>query len=522
MLYFDRRIFPTSGVSSPHPAYLELFPTWVKMRDAIAGERLIKGRLPLHGDHYSTRERWWSGERYLPRLYQQDEIDYVSYRDRATWLEATSRTLQFYLALIFRKPVKVETSRGGSKSTDMPRWARGAAGASFHVTCQEIARDFIAMGRVILVPDTTDDGQARTVAQREADGVGAYLSWYRPEQLINWRWDRAKRLTLAVLREGSLVAGNASEFTHEEEVIYRVFRLREGGATVEVMREDGTVVEQERAILIGGEPMQELPVRIVDAAPDSLTSPLEGIVNLNIAHYRNSASYENALHHAGAPTPYLAGWDETGGGAVFLGSHRAIVSANPDFKAGYLEMHGHGLNPLQEALNDKRRDMANLGARLLMDQARFNEAAETVLMRKAGEQSTIGQLAQQLDIELSWCLSHMARIEGEEVDVRVRLNRDLMPASISHQMVVALMNLQISGNLSKRMLFERLKDGEIVDSEADFEDLQKEVQEDQEAEAERLMTLGEQQLLGRHADRQMPDSLQGDPENEHGRGTSLR
>ncbi len=507
------------SVANPHHRYLEMVYTWEKLRDAVGGARLIKRRLPDMREYpvpstNTLRVKRQGGERYLPRLYRQDDEEYITYRNRATWLEATARTLSFYISLIFRKPVKIEM--GGQVMR--PKWAVGPAGESLHTLCENIARDFFITGRVGLLPDTTDDGQVRTVAQREAGGFTSFLSWYRAEQIINWRHaPRAGQLELVVLREaldlpGTVAAG--SEFDHHAEVQYRVLRLRPEGATVEVVRENQEVVEAERPIMVGGQQVQEIPFRIVDVN-DSLTSPIDGIVELNIAHYRNSASYENALHHAGSPTPTLAGWDGDGED-LFLGTGRALVSRNKDFRASYLELNGHGLNPLQEALNDKRRDMANLGARLLMDQARFNEAAETVLMRKAGEQSTIGQLAQMLDIQLSWAMSWMARYEGMNDDVRVRLNRDLLPASISHQMVVALMNLQISGNLSKRALFERLRDGEIVDPEADFDSMMEEVKEDQKEEAERLMLMGESELIGRHADRSMP----GDPNDRHGHGAA--
>jgi hypothetical protein len=492
------------------------------MRDTVAGERLIKTRKSRYVRYLQDNNQApqnlryydWQGTAYLPQLHQQTPEAYSVYRDRAVWLDATSRTLEFYLSLIFRKQVML---KDGDDPVQLPR-NPGGNGETLHELCMDICRDWFTTGRVGIMPDTSDDGENRTVAERERLGLGPYIAWYSAEQIINWRYTtKAGRMTLSlvVLRELDDVPVG-SEFDHSEEETYRVLRLRDEGATVQEYDANGDEKTRESPILANGEQLAEIPFRILDASGDG-QPPLEGIATINLAHYRNSASFENGLHHAGIPTPTLAGWDGESD-KLFLGTDRALVSSNPAFKAAYLEFHGHGLNQVKQALDDKRRDMANLGARLLMDESRFNEAAETVLMRKAGEQSIIAKLAQHFDLAMTWAVQMLMRFEGAPTDYRVRLNRDLLPASMSHQMVVALMNLQISGNLSKKVLFERLKDGEIVDSETDFESMLKDIEADQAKEEERMLRVGEQdQMIGRHADRMLPDS---DPGDAHRRGMS--
>lgn len=513
----------TLEVATKHPQFMELVGSWRMMRDTVGGERLIKRRkgvsIRVRGNDsapQNLRYRDFEGSAYLPPLHQQTPEGFASYRDRAVFLDATSRTLEFYLSLIFRKQVRVVDS----EDQPVEIGPVGADSLGLHEFCQQACRDWFTTGRIGVMADTTDDGTRRTVAQREAEGLGPYLTFYRAEQIINWRhqtYRGQKRLVLVVLEE---IEDNpeASEYDHSMRTIYRVLRLRDGVATVEEIDEEGRTVAAERPIMANGAPLTEIPFRILDASDADLQPPLEGIATINLAHYRNSASHENGIHHAGIPTPTLAGWDGEQDG-LYLGTDRALVSSNPSFQAKYMEFMGHGLNQVKQALDDKRRDMANLGARLLMDQARFNEAAETVAMRKAGEQSLIGMLAQKMDEVMTWALGIFDRFNGLERGLRVRLNRDLLPASLSHQMVVALMNLQISGNLSKKMLFERLKDGEIVDSEADFERMKSDIEKDQAEEEERMLRIGESQdLVGRHADRAVSVQQPGDPGNEHGQG----
>lgn len=507
------------SVSTTHPTYNEMLITWEKMRDTIGGTRLIKSRARPYTNRRQlsgpTSTQDFAGERYLRRRHNQDPDMYELYRENAIWLDATGRTLQFYLSLIFRKPVRIEVDGEQLPSKEIPV---GMKGEDLHTFCETLMQDYLSPGRIGLMVDTTDDGTPRTVAEREAAGVGAYLTWYHAESVINWRYgvvNGREQLTMVVLAEDTERAMPQDEFSLEVVRHYRVLRLEEGGATVEVLNEDNEVVEPRTPIMDADGQLQEIPFRLIVASPTDNQPPLEGIAEINLGHYRNSAWYENALLHAGSPTPFLAGWTgETG--QIHLGSNRALVDADPQFRASYLEFHGHGLNGLQEALNDKRRDMANLGARLLMDTARFNEAAETVLMRKAGEASVIQQLVDVVNEAMTWAMRLFYRFEGRRADVKVRLNRDLLPASMSHQMVVALMNLQISGNLSKRALFERLKDGEIVDAEESYEKVRAEIEEDQEAEMERMMDMPN--LIGRHADRSLPNP--GDANNEHGQGVT--
>ena len=74
-------------VDSTHPQYDAALPTWSRARDVLAGEDAVKT----------------AGEKYLPRLDSQSDEEYVSYRKRAAFFNATARTLDEYLDLVFRR-----------------------------------------------------------------------------------------------------------------------------------------------------------------------------------------------------------------------------------------------------------------------------------------------------------------------------------------------------------------------------------------------------------------------------------
>src|SRR6185369_16706168 len=71
-----------------HPEYLSSLPDWLMARDILAGERRIKA----------------AGEKYLTRLTDQSDDEYEAYRRRATFFNATARTAEGYLGLVYRRP----------------------------------------------------------------------------------------------------------------------------------------------------------------------------------------------------------------------------------------------------------------------------------------------------------------------------------------------------------------------------------------------------------------------------------
>ena len=74
-------------VNSHHPDYDASLPAWQRARDVIAGEDAVKD----------------GGEKYLPRLDSQSDNDYLGYKTRASFYNATARTADGYVGLIFRR-----------------------------------------------------------------------------------------------------------------------------------------------------------------------------------------------------------------------------------------------------------------------------------------------------------------------------------------------------------------------------------------------------------------------------------
>lgn len=86
------------AVNTTHPEYDANLPAWLRARDVLAGEDAVKAGVG----------------KYLSRLDDQTDEEYQAYRARASFFNATARTADGYLGLVFRRPPFVKVPEGGS------------------------------------------------------------------------------------------------------------------------------------------------------------------------------------------------------------------------------------------------------------------------------------------------------------------------------------------------------------------------------------------------------------------------
>ena len=166
------------SVNATHPDYDAALPAWLRARDVTAGEDAVKS----------------AGEKYLPRLEAQTDEEYAAYLARASFFNATARTADGYLGLLFRRPPFIKVADGGS---GLGRAMRGfmndadMLGLSFASYARNVAREVIAVGRAGTLMDWEGEGEDRV-----------YVALYAAESILNWRVERIRGrnvLTLLVL-----------------------------------------------------------------------------------------------------------------------------------------------------------------------------------------------------------------------------------------------------------------------------------------------------------------------------------
>lgn len=434
---------------------------WKRCRDAVAGQRSIHN----------------AGEAYLPKLSGQTDAEYKSYRTRAGYYNASGRTLDGMVGLVFRKsPTHDFPSSAQSLIDDVTLSGTSAAQLS-----KAVLSEVLTVGRAgVLVEFPAVTEPPANAAQAAAMNLRPYLSLYDAEAIINWRSARVNNVfqpVLVLLAEKAEI--EKDEWNVELEDQIRELSLANGVYRQRVFRKDASGAwysVSEVIPLASGQPMRSIPFVFFGAEANSEAvqlSPLTDLVDVNVAHYRVSADYEHGCHFAGLPTPVISGYTPIEGEtSKSIGSSTAWTLPDPSAKAYFLEFTGQGLSELRENLKSKEGQMAALGARMLAPEKSGVEAAATLSMRHNGEQSALAAVAglvaegftRALRLACGWM--GIAGADG----AAYRVNTDYLPAGMTAQELQALVSAWQQGAISRNTLFSNLQRGEIIAAETHFDD----------------------------------------------------
>ena len=457
-------------VNSTHPDYDVNAFDWLRARDVLAGEDAVKS----------------AGEKYLPRLDSQTDEEFLAYRKRASFFNATARSAEGFIGLVFRRPpfVKVPESQSGVGRA-LAGFLNDAdlLGTTLPGYAKNVVTEVVGIGRAGSLIDWEGDVEKR-----------AYVSLYLAEQILNWRIERVNGRnvpTLIVLSE-TFSSDSKDEFELNFQQQIRVLKLVPGEKTkdasgirpfkyeVEIWRPKENKrktdkVEWElfetRIPLRLGKPLPLIPFVFHGprhSRPDVDRPPLRDIIAVNLDHYRLNADYKHGLHFTALPTAWVSGFDKSA--TLRIGSSTAWVSETPGATAGFLEFSGQGLTTFERAMDRDERLMAVLGSRLLEDQKKVGETAEAIQLRQSGENSALSAIATSVSESLTqvirWIFWWNSTEEIPEAisaaDVLVQLNTDFSLKGMSSQELQAIVSAWQSEAISRDTMFELFRRGEIL------------------------------------------------------------
>jgi len=474
-------------VNSTHPDYDTNLPAWLRARDVFAGEDAVKA----------------AAEKYLPRLDCQNDDDYLAYKTRASFFNASARTADGFVGLIFRREPTVK----------LPDRVSGVAGAlrvfaedvdlmgtSLYSYSQNIVSEVVAIGRAGSLVDWENEGEQR-----------AYVVRYAGEQIINWNTRRVAGrnvVSLVVLREkaeSQSLKAEGDEFQQNEVEQIRVLKLVESSSLrverndvprsaersykyqVEIWQRDNGKTgrrgsnalpkKQEwklvdmRIPLRHGKPLSLIPF-VFHGPRNSLPGvdklPLADIIFVNLDHYRLNADYKHGLHYTALPTAYLCGFPKET--SFRIGSDIAWVADAVDAKAGFLEFTGQGLTTFERAMDRDEVIMAVLGTRMLEAQKLVGETAAAIELRQAGEHSVLMTLALSVSDSVSqllrwvywWNSTEESPEQVSEESVLLKLNTDFSITGMSAQEITAIVAAWQAGAISRETMFDLFRKGEVL------------------------------------------------------------
>lgn len=468
-------------INTPHADYGTMAPRWKRCRDVSAGQDAV---------HVA-------GILYLPKLKDQSEDDYKAYVMRATFYNATWRTIVGLIGMMLRQPPAVEAPENVKLLLDDV----DAAGEPMQLFSQNVCEQALTVGRLGILVDVpavvSAEGKAPTLADARAQNIRPTMQLYRAESIINWktgRYNNQTVLTLVVLKEVEEIA--VDEWSTKNEDRWRELSLVNGKYRVRVFKKkdntQGVLATDFEQIgndifpVMEGKTMDFIPFVFLgtdDTSCDVDEPPLIDLVNVNLSHYRTQADYAHGCHFTGLPTLFLAGFKkEMPDEKIYIGSEAAIVSANENAKATFVEFTGQGLQSLKEKLDREEQHMAVLGARMLEPQKKAQESPDSASIRRKGEEAMLSSVAQAISLGLTQCLKWFCMFAGtpEVASVKYELNRDFYPMKMDSVTLTALVGAWQQGAISYDTLFKNLQQGEIIDQETTAEEEQSAVEQQQQ------------------------------------------
>jgi hypothetical protein len=447
------------AVNNKHIQYTSNKDDWQMMRDVISSN--VGG--------------------YVPKLEGQSTAEFEAYVARPAFFNATTRTLDALLGLIYSKEPEI------TDSTELNRIYENITldDDTLEDFSKMVSKEVLSVGRCgVLIDMPSIDRSQFSASQIESMNLRTYARLYKTENIINWRYTNVngiQYLSLLVLEE-SFEYQDGDEFTTKIGTQWRVLDLFEGRyrQRIYIQNNKDIIFSGEVLPVANGNPISYIPfvffgvneLKGIVEAP-----PLLDLAKVNLSHFKNDVDLEHGAHFTALPTPCISGYSaDANAPAIKIGSTSFLTFDNPQAKAYYLEFTGGGLTTIQSIIASKEKRMAVLGARLLLDEKKTAEATETVAMRSSGERAVLVNISKTISSGIKKVLEIIAEWENIKQEIVYNLNTDYNLNTIDPQLLAQIMGGVQSGTIPMEVLFHNMKEGELIPDDMDFETYQSNIE----------------------------------------------
>lgn len=419
------------GVAFVRKEIESMRPQWRLIRDCLRGETTIKNKGVIYLPYPSTTNDVVNCE---------NDSRYTAYKERAVFLNVTRRTIYELLAQVFIKDPLLEVENENTMIKYLVENASGN-GVSLEQCAKQSLKYAIAYAYGGLLVDFPQTNGAVSKADFDNGNYRPTITPYSPFTIRNFRVEdhgAEERLVLVVLKE-SYYELDADGFEIKEKPMLRVLQLKNGVYTQTIYRnksELANVEDYEKGETItptdaDGKTLDYIPFYFIgmennNPYPDNPI--MYDLASLNIAHYRNSADYENTMFIAGQATLVISGL--RGNNSVVKGS------AEPTLKLGSehaISLDNGGTatllqakadSGLAESMEKKEKQMSAFGAKFL-DSDNVAKTAYQVKVENPSQGSILANCAKNVSSAYTEALKTAHRICGlNDSKVQFELNTD--------------------------------------------------------------------------------------------------
>lgn len=458
------------NVTFQRQEYIDAVPVWKVVSDVVAGQRKVKAAETEY-------------------LFKPNPLDasnenagrYKQYLARAVFVNYTGRTLVGLLGAAYRKAPSINVPT----ALDYVLKDVDGKGNSINQQSQQTTKCVTAIGRHGLLVDLPKSEGAISKLDVDKGLHRPKIVKVKAEDITHWDFEKVgaeMRLSLVTISETYVERG---KFSRKEIQQFRVLRLVEGIYHVEIWRKpadngDFELVETYMPLDGYGKAWAEIPFTFVgsennDAEIDP--APLLDLAELNLAHYRNSADYEDSAFICGQPQPWISGLDQNWRdhlekAGIYLGSRAPMLLPE---KGAFGIAQAKPNSQAREAMQDKEKAMVALGARIVQSGGAVKTATEAQDNSEA-EHSTLSLIVENVSEAYTKCLVWMARFaKASEDNISYELSSEFAESSLDAQMLTALIAMWQSGKYPSTDLWDQLRKYGLIDPEKDDEEIREEL-----------------------------------------------
>lgn len=449
-----------TSVTTPSKKYAKLLPKVQLNRASVIGQRAIKDGgtkylLPLASMLDSSGNLTVDGRK-----------SYNKYLQLALYFNASGRTVDGLSGLIFRKepiielPSKLEYLKDNIASSNETMVSQ----------MQTVTRDAFITPLGALLTDFPESEGVLSTIEAENKNLRPRILFFPFESIIKTYFqviDNKFQLSLVVIKESTTIRNG---FDIEIESVYRVLELIDGVYNHSLYDDAGSLKQPPEPVLVNNQVSKTIPLFFIEPL-DGKKSAIDDLVDVNLNHYNMFASYANKEHTSGFPIFWETGvQDADAGKNIDIGPGAKWTSSNIEAQFGVLETQGDG-GSLRMYLEDRKTEMAALGAEALAPSTGQVESGESKRLDKVAQNATTGDIANTVSRAYQQASEFAATWVGANPsEVSIKLNTDYIPENMNPQLLAGLLAALQSGEISYDTFYSNLQKGELIHSDRTAEE----------------------------------------------------
>jgi len=335
-----------------------------------------------------------------------------------------------------------------------------------------------------IVKNVIEDGFCATYNDYMLNGVldKSFIRHIKPADFISIRTSSEKgypEISQFIYKENIEVQSKDSEFDTETKLRYIVLDLDNSQYRIRTFQAEDSKYSEITQIGEDVYPKKDnkvfdyIPIQIHGTEPNNFTvgkSPLQDISDMNISVIQRVVDQVYMLHWTALPTPYVIGVDDDDAPST-IGPSKIWHISNVEASVGMLEFSGNSARAHQDFIDNLKDIMAATGAQILKKEGVSRETATSVLVRTAAQTSLISTLVKNVSKQIENTLKIYFDWQGIKLDegFSYKLNNDFVKIDMEPNAQIALVKSWLDGAVSHETVFEKMKEGELINPNKTFE-----------------------------------------------------